>query len=72
MIKQSFLDSLQGLPLDVAEEMCQAAGYKTNTIPHGMASILLAFPNTVILWLADGDEKVSTASAGDGLELDKT
>ena len=70
MIKQSFLNSLEGLPVDVAEEMCKAAGYDTRTMEHGVASILLAFPDTVMLWLGKDDKTVETASAGDGLELD--
>jgi hypothetical protein len=71
MIKQSFLNSLKGLPSDVAEEMCKAAGFRTRTIPNGMASILLAFPNTIMLWLATGDKMVETAQAGDGWELNE-
>lgn len=70
MIKQSLLESLEGLPVDVAEEMVKAAGHRPYTVPEGVVAITLeAKPNTVVLWQEDG--KVSTAQAGDGLELDE-
>lgn len=70
MIKQSFLDSLESLPVDVAEEMVLAAGHKFYTVPEeAMAITLEAKPNTVVLWQENG--LVSLAQAGDGLELDE-
>lgn len=70
MIKQSLLDSLEGLPLDVAEEMVKAAGHQVELVPEeAMAITLQARPNTVILWQEAG--LVSLAQAGDGLELDQ-
>lgn len=70
MIKQSLLDSLEGLPVDVAKEMVKAAGHKPYLVPEGVAAITLeAKPNTVVLWQKKG--KVSTAQAGDGLELNE-
>lgn len=69
MIKQSFLNSLEELPTDVAEEMVKAAGHKSWLVPEeAMAITLIARPNTVILWQEKG--LVSHAQAGDGLELD--
>lgn len=70
MIKQSFLDSLEGLPLDVAEEMIKAAGHQMDLIPEdAMAITLQARPNTIIVWQEAG--LVSLAQAGDGLELEQ-
>lgn len=71
MIKQSFLDSIKGLELVTAEKLCELHGYKTRVMEHGVASIMLAFPDTVELWLDETNTKVATASAGDGLELEK-
>lgn len=69
MIKQSFLESLEGLSLDVAEERVKAAGHVSYTVPEeAMAITLEAKPNTVVLWQENG--LVSIAQAGDGLELD--
>jgi hypothetical protein len=69
MIKQSFLSSLEGVPTDVAEEMVHAAGHRVWLVPEeAMAITLIARPNTVILWQEKG--LVSSAQAGDGLELD--
>ena len=69
MIKQSFLNSLEELPVDVAEKLAKAAGHKVWLLPEGtMAIPLMAQPNTVILWQENG--LVATAQAGDGLELD--
>lgn len=69
MITQRLLDSLEGLPVDVAEEMVKAAGHRAYTVPEGVMAITLeAKPNTVVLWQERG--KVSTAQAGDGLELE--
>jgi hypothetical protein len=71
MIKQSLLDSLKGVPVDVAVEMVKAAGHTPDLVPEGVMAITLeAKPNTVVLWQERG--KVSTAQAGDGLELDNT
>lgn len=70
MIKQSFLDSLEGVTIDVAEEMVKAAGYQVELVPEdAMAITLQARPNTIILWQEGG--LVSLAQAGDGLELDQ-
>lgn len=70
MIKQSLLDSLEGLPLDTAQEMAKAAGHEVEVVPEdAMAITLQARPNTVILWQEAG--LVSLAQAGDGLELDQ-
>jgi hypothetical protein len=70
MIKQSFLESLESLPVDVAEEMVKAAGHVSYTVPEGaMAITLEAKPNTVVLWQENG--LVNLAQAGDGLELDE-
>jgi hypothetical protein len=71
MIKQSLLDALKGAPLNLAETRCKAAGYEVHTIPHGMASIMLAFPNTIVLWLDAGNKTVAVASAGDPVEVDE-
>ena len=69
MIKQSFLESLEGLPVDVAEEMVKAAGHVAYTVPEeAMAITLEAKPNTVVIWQQDG--LVNLAQAGDGVELD--
>ena len=69
MIKQSFLDSLEGLPINVAEEMVEASLHEAYIVPEeAMAITLQARPNTVILWQEGG--LVSIAQAGDGLELD--
>lgn len=69
MIKQSLLDSLEGLTTDAATKIAKDAGHKVWLIPEGVDAIpLLAMPNTVILWQENG--KVATAQAGDGLELE--
>ncbi len=50
--------------------MVKVAGHKAYVVPEGVAAITLqARPNTVILWQEDG--KISSAEAGDGLELDQ-
>lgn len=70
MIKQTLLDSLEGLPLDVAQEMVKAAGHEIEIVPEEAQAITLqARPNTVILWQEAG--LVSFAQAGDGLELEQ-
>jgi hypothetical protein len=70
MIKQSFLNSLESIPVDVAEKLVQAAGHTSYIVPEeAMAITLEAKPNTVILWQENG--LVSIAQAGDGLELDE-
>ena len=69
-MKQSLLDSLENLPVAVAEEMVKAAGHQAEIIPEdAMAITLQARPNTVILWQENG--LVSLAQAGDPLELDE-
>lgn len=70
MIKQTFLDSLESLPIDIAEAKVRAAGHIPYTVPEeAMAITLEAKPNTVVLWQEGG--LVSIAQAGDGLELDE-
>ena len=69
MIKQSFLDTLKGLPLDVAEEACHKLGYETNKVPEGVAITLIARPNTIILW--HKKNVVTGTMPGDGLELEE-
>lgn len=70
MIKQTFLDSLESLPIDVAEQKVVAAGYQVYIVPEEAVAITLeAKPNTVVLWQEAG--LVSIAQAGDGLELDQ-
>lgn len=70
MIKQTFLDSLKGVNLTVAQAKVLAAGHQVELVPEeAMAITLQARPNTVILWQKNG--KVSFAEAGDGLELDQ-
>jgi ABC-type microcin C transport system permease subunit YejB len=69
MIKQSFLDSLEGLSVVVAQAKVLAEGHEVYLVPEdAMAITLQARPNTVILWQEDGI--VSSVQAGDGLELD--
>ena len=69
MIKQSFLDSLEGLSVTVAQAKVLAEGHEVYLVPEdAMAITLQARPNTVILWQEDGI--VSSVQAGDGLELD--
>lgn len=70
MIKQSFLDSLEGLSIRAAEVKVEAEGHEVYLVPEeAMAITLQARPNTVILWQEGG--LVSLAQAGDGLELDE-
>ena len=70
MIKQSFLDTLEGLGIRAAEIKVLAAGHEAYVVPEeAMAITLQARPNTVILWQEAG--LVSLAQAGDGLELDQ-
>jgi hypothetical protein len=70
MIKQSLLDALEGLPVDVAEEMVKAAKHQVEIVPEdAMAITLQARPNTIILWQENG--LVSLAQAGDPLETDE-
>ena len=69
MIKQSFLNTLKGLSEDAAKEICWANELAAYVIPNGMASIMIARGNTVMLWL-DADDNVKEATAGDGLELE--
>lgn len=69
-MKQSLLDSLEGLTVDKAQELVKAAGHQVDLIPEDcMAITLQARPNTVILWQENG--LVTLAQAGDPLELDE-
>jgi len=69
MIKQSFLESLESLPISVAEAMVKAAGHEAYVVPEdAMAITLQARPNTVILWQENG--LVSLAQPGDPLEVE--
>lgn len=65
---QAFLNSLKGLSGIEAETAVASAGHYAYTVENGDAMALVALPNTVILWL-DENNLVSTASAGDTLEL---
>jgi hypothetical protein len=69
MIKQSFLDSLQGLSLPNAKAKVKMAGHKVWAVDDGTAIAFIAVPNTVVLWHKNG--VITSTTAGDGLELDK-
>jgi hypothetical protein len=71
MIKQSFLDSLKGLKLELANELCCLKGYATVAVNQRHAITLQARPNTVILFYDVDAGVISGTMAGDGLELDK-
>jgi hypothetical protein len=70
MIKQSFLNSLKGLPVTTAEEMVKSMQLTAYVVPEGVHAIpLIAMPNTVVLWQKNG--KVVVANGGDGVEVDE-
>jgi hypothetical protein len=70
MIKQSFLNSLKGLELALAHELCHLKGHQTEEVFYRHAITLQARPNTVILFFND-KEIVTGTMAGDGLDLEE-
>lgn len=68
-MKRTLLESLKGLSRKEAEVAVTSAGLEPYTVENGSAIALLALPNTVILWL-DAQDCVSSATAGDPLELE--
>jgi hypothetical protein len=68
MIKQSFLDTLVGLPVAEAEKAVFLEGHEFASLPEGSARIALAVPNTVFLDYKDG--KVTFVSVGNPLEVE--
>lgn len=69
MIKQSFLNFLKGLRIDLAVDLVENAGYTHYVVPENVKAISLqSRPNTIVLWQENNN--VRTATAGDGLELD--
>lgn len=60
-MKQSFLNSLVGMPIDRAKDKVRKQNHICMIIPKGGAVCLALMVNTVILWEKDGIvEKVST------------
>lgn len=64
-MKQSFLDSLEGLFLDQADALIEAEGLITYSLPEGVVAISIARPNTVMIWVDDYNVVIA-AKAGDG------
>jgi hypothetical protein len=63
-IKQSFLNSLEGLFKDQAEALVESEGLNVMTVNPGMAVSRILRPDTILLWLEE-DNTVSLAEAGD-------
>jgi hypothetical protein len=68
MIKQSLLDGLKGLEVEVAIKRCSRNGLKSMPMKDGTITTALARPKTVMLYYNEAD-KITSAHAGDGLEL---
>jgi hypothetical protein len=69
MIKQSLLDGLKGLHVDVAIKRCSRKGLKSMPMKEGTISTAIARPKTVMLFFKEADNLITSAHAGDGLEL---
>jgi len=67
-IKQSFLNSLEGLFQDQAEALVESEGLTVWALPSGTVITLQARPDTVHLWL-DESNVVELATAGDPLQV---
>lgn len=68
MIKQSFLNSLIGLKVTEAKQLCVDKGYQFKLVKEGKAITLISRPNTIIFWNVNGEVKF--ASIGDKKELE--
>lgn len=67
-IKQSFLNSLEGLFKDQAEALVESESLTASSLPNGTIIPFMAYPNTVHLWL-DESNVVELATAGDPLQV---
>jgi hypothetical protein len=69
MIKQSLLDGLKGLDVEVAIKRCSRNGLKSMPMKEGTISTMIARPKTVMLYYTEANNLITSAHAGDGLEL---
>src|SRR6266699_1287584 len=67
-MKQSFLNSLKGIPVGQAKRLVMQHGYDWEMYAHDSIRTLLAVSNTVLLWKKDG--LVELATAGDPVEVE--
>ena len=67
-IKQSFLNSLEGLFKDQAEALVESEGLTPWSLASGSVIALIARPDEVLLWL-DENNVVELASAGDPTQV---
>ena len=68
-MKRALLNNLVGLDTDEAIALVYKTKHTCYLVPEGCRAItMIARPNTVVLWQDDG--KISSASAGDPLELE--
>lgn len=69
MIKQSLLNALVGLEVEVAIKRCSRKGLKSMPMKAGTITTALARPKTVMMFYSETNNLITSAHAGDGLEL---
>ena len=69
-MKKQFLVSLEGKSVAEAKKMCKEQGLDAQVLDHGVATILLAIPKTVIMWKTKNGKMINSAMAGDGAEVE--